>query len=437
MVSPSVQQTLFQAIDDRLLSYLNDWRSFYTSIYTSQEQKIQEAFLILLHRYGCTTHILDHDQHIIYAESTNDTPYTLLFSLQYTPESSQKRGWQLILPFFAHLVALQIYKTHFGQLPINIKWLLVMEETASHTTLERLISKQSPLLKADGCILYTTKHEISKEIGLPELTLGIKGHLSTAISIQTASTAIPIHYGSIAPNAAWQLIWALHSLKDAREDILLNGFYDDLMPIEDEAIEALRHLPDTSSMIAQTWGIEHLLLKLHGAQQHYAHFLTPTCSITHLSSDNDPQSIPATARAQLDFHLVPNQDPYDIFTKLQQHFLAHNTYPLHIQLLSATYPAYTSAKDPLVQHLQHSIESIYNQPPTIIPLSTELDTYDLFLRTQLTIPTIRVAMPEPPATNTKQEQSYLAQNIKQHVLFLADTKSYHPYASHASSPSSH
>jgi acetylornithine deacetylase/succinyl-diaminopimelate desuccinylase-like protein len=426
MVSPSVQQTLFQAIDDRLLSYLNDWRSFYTSIYTSQEQKIQEAFLILLHRYGCTTHILDHDQHIIYGESINDTPHTLLFSLEYTSAALQKRGWQLILPFFSHLVALQIYKTHFGSLPINIKWLLVMKETNSHATLEHLISKGNPLLKADSCILYTTKREISKGIDLPELTLGIKGHLATTISIQTAPAAIPIQYDSIAPNAAWQLIWTLHALKDVREDILIDGFYDDLMPIEDEAMEALRRLPDTSSMLAQAWGTEHLLLKLHGVQQHYAHFLTPTCSIMYLNSDNDPQSIPATAKAQLDFRLVPHQDPDDIFAKLQQHLQTQSTYPLQFQLLSATSPAYTSVKDPLVQRLQQSMESIYNHPPTIIPLGTELDTYDMFLRTQLTIPIIRVAMPEAPAANAEQEQNYLAQNIKQHILLLAGTKSYHP-----------
>jgi acetylornithine deacetylase/succinyl-diaminopimelate desuccinylase-like protein len=434
MVPSSVQQTLFQAIDDRLLSYLNDWRAFYTSIYTSQEQKIQEAFLILLHQYGWNTHILDHDQHIIYSESTNNAPYTLLLSLQYSPASSQLRDWQLLLPFFSHLVALQLYKTHFGPLPMNIKWLLIMEERSSNTTLERMISEQSSLLKADSCILYTTKHEISKEIGLPELTLGIKGHLSADIFIKTASEAIPIHYGSIAPNAVWQLIWALNSLKDAREDILVDGFYDAIRPVEDEAVEALRHLPDTASLLAQAWGTRQLLLELRGVQQHYAHFLTPTCSITQMSSNNNPEFIPSTAKAQLDFRLVPDQNPYEIFTKLQEHFLAQSIYPIQLQLLSASYPAYTSAKDPLIQHLLYSIQTIYKQPPTIIPLSTELNPHDMFLRTRLKLPTIRVAMPEPPDVNTPAEQAYLAQSIRLQALFLAHAQSYHPYAS---KPSSH
>ena len=431
---PSIQQTLFQAIDDRLLSYLNDWRTLYTSIYTSQEQKIQEAFLILLHQYGWNTHILDHDHHIIYGEAANDAPYTLLLSLQYKREFSQQGGWQLLLTFFSHLVALQIYKTRFGSVPMNIKWLLVMEETSSHITLERMVSEQSSLLKADSCILYTTKREISKGIGLPELTLGIKGHLSTDIAIQTATTAIPSDYGSIAPNAAWQLIWALHSLKDDREDILLDGFYDAILPVEDETVEALGQLPDTAAVWAQAWGVEHLLLNLQGVQQHYAQFLTPTCSITHISSDNAVETIPGMATAHLDFRLVPQQNPYEIFTQLQQHLQAQSTYPMQIQLRSASYPIYTSEKDALVQHLQHSMKAIYNQHPTMIPLSSELNPYDVFLRTRLAVPTIRVAMPEAPNIETLEEQMYLAQSIKLQALFLADASKYHPYAS---KPSSH
>jgi acetylornithine deacetylase/succinyl-diaminopimelate desuccinylase-like protein len=434
MAPSSVQQTLFQAIDASLLYDLNDWRSLYTSIYTSQKQKIQEAFLILLHQYGWNTHILDHDQHIIYSESAHNAPYTLLFSLQYAPASSRRRDWQILLPFFSHLVALQIYKNRFGPLPINIKWLLVMEEATPYTTLERMISEQSSLLKADSCILYTTKHEISKEIGLPELTLGIKGHLSTDISIKTASSAIPIRYGSIAPNAAWQLIWALHAVKDAREDILIDGFYDDIMSVEDEAIEALSHLPETASHLAQSWGSEHLLLELQGIQQYYAHFLTPSCSITQMSSDNDPECIPRMAKAQLDFRLIPHQNPYEIFTKLQQHLLTQSAYPLHLQLRSASYPAYTSAQDPLVQQLQHNIQTIYDQPPTIIPLSSGLNPYEIFLRTKLTLPIIRIAMPEPPDVHTNEEQKYLAQSIKLQALFLANAQNYHLKAS---KPSSH
>jgi acetylornithine deacetylase/succinyl-diaminopimelate desuccinylase-like protein len=309
-----------------------------------------------------------------------------------------------------------------------------MEEATPYTTLERMISEQSSLLKADSCILYTTKHEISKEIGLPELTLGIKGHLSTDISIKTASATIPIRYGSIAPNAAWQLIWALHAVKDAREDILIDGFYDDIMSVEDEAIEALSHLPETASQLAQSWGSKHLLLELQGIQQYYAHFLTPSCSITQMSSDNDPECIPRMAKAQLDFRLIPHQNPYEIFTKLQQHLLTQSTYPLHFQLRSASYPAYTSAQDPLVQQLQHNIQSIYDQPPTIIPLSSGLNPYEIFLRTKLTLPIIRIAMPEPPDVNTNEEQKYLAQSIKLQALFLANAQNYHLKAS---KPSSH
>ena len=36
--------------------------------------------------------------------------------------------------------------------------------------------------------------------------------------------------GTVVPNPAWRLVWALASLKDMEEDIHIEGFYDMVSP---------------------------------------------------------------------------------------------------------------------------------------------------------------------------------------------------------------
>lgn len=450
-IPPAVQHILFKNIADHLHIDLIQWRDMYTQLYTSPEQKIQEILLSFLRQSGFTTTMLQMEGNysdqktaienpIIYGEHANNATQTLLVYLKYTVKSPVESAMEtsigsvthtasdIALPMIALVAACHAYRLHVGSVPINIKMLIAAntQSPQAHRYLERLISKQRQRLQADNCIVYTTQRETNTNDTLPEIVLGLKGHLRTEISIQTAKHTLPLHYGSIAPNAAWQLTWTLANLKDAHEDITLDGFYETVRPSEDALIESLASFPDTAANLAESWGTEQLLLGLHGIQQHYVHFLTPTCSIISLHSDTQTTakhehqtSIPTTAQAQLDFHLVPDQDPYTIFTKLQSYLHTHSTYPLQARLLSASYPVYTSIKEPLVHYLQHAIHTVHQQPPQLIPFLSDPIAFSI-LQKQLAIPTIGLTMPEPPDTKAEQASTYLAQCIQQNALLIAN-----------------
>src|SRR6185437_12936517 len=125
--------------------------------------------------------------------------------------------------------------------------------------------------------------------------------------------------------ALWRLLWAINSVKSANEEILIEGFYDTIQPLADDLTEHLHDLPDNALSFAQHWGLPEPLLGLHGWQFHYAHLLTPTCTLSNITDNTQlPKSttdiyttIPTQATAQLEFLLVPQQDPYDIFDKLR------------------------------------------------------------------------------------------------------------------------
>lgn len=428
MAFSTAQQILCRAIDDRFPSYLNDWQNISHQCYTSPDTKIQELFFPLLHHNGFSVQYLDPDQQILYGEYMVQAPQTLLF---YMKDTTQASAQQVVFPLFSQMAALQAYIHSSGPPPVNIKWLISGQGQSISSSLTRILSEQPHLFQADGCILYTTKHEISKVIDQTELILGIKGHLAVEILLQVAEQAIPISYGTIAPNAAWQLLWLLASVKNGHEEVLLDGFYDSLLPAEDEVFEALSQLPDTSKDLATSWGASQLLLKLQGVQQHYAYFLTPSCSITLLESkpatkhteENDGTetpglNIPPQARARLDFCLLAGQDPDDIFIKLEQHLRHQTSYPLQCRVLTAQPPIYTSVTTPLVQQLRQILTDVYQQPPILLPHSAETDLYTPLVN-QLAAPTITMAPPLLSQLNTEQLYQQLSQNIKQNILLLA------------------
>jgi acetylornithine deacetylase/succinyl-diaminopimelate desuccinylase-like protein len=198
----------------------------------------------------------------------------------------------------------------------------------------------------------------------------------------------------------------LSSLKDEREDIHIEGFYDQLVVPEDELLVSLPTLPETATAAKD---IDQLIAGLHGTQQHYAYFLTPTCSITMLQSPyttsmiSEPPAqaiLPTEAKAQLDFRLVPAQDPYDIFNKLQRHLQQHGHKQIQTRLLTACAPAAPSVNEPLLAIARQAFQTTYNADPVIFPLGALIPSF-IPLRQHLALPTIAITPPyshpyEPP-----------------------------------------
>jgi acetylornithine deacetylase/succinyl-diaminopimelate desuccinylase-like protein len=140
-----------------------------------------------------------------------------------------------------------------------------------------------------------------------------------------------------------------------------------------------------------------------GKQMHYAHVLTPTCTINRLTSGEDAtapenHSIPATARAIVDFHLVPGQEPVDIFDKLKRHLCTRGFADIHVTLRDAGLPAYTPAHHSFVQQVVQSAERVYGQAPLILPVLPEHVPIQA-LTQNLSTPTI--ILPLYPPRNTK------------------------------------
>ena len=362
------------------------WKSLSAILHKRDEAALYQYVYTFLQRQGLTTSLLGSHPKFLYAEVRHETKPTLLCYLNYDPAAPASPQAQAIT---TNLLALIIYQTLFAaqteNAPITLKWLLSQKNFSHTVAFHYSIEQQPTLFQTDACLWYEPLlTEESMLLGNSDnlvLATGTKGYLSVELQVRTAHTPLYSHYGTIAPNAAWRLLWALNSLKDQHEEILIKGFYDTITPLEDEALQQLANLPDTASAQAEHWGMPELHMGLQGKQMYYTHFLTPTCTINRLTSSDaastavpitpSQHSIPATAGAIVDFYLVPGQDPADIFDKLTRHLHTRGFADIQVTLRYAGSPAYTPIHNPFTQCVIHSAEQVYEQSPLVLPVLPE------------------------------------------------------------------
>ncbi len=368
-----LQKHFLAYLDKHGSSFVEEWRHSISQIERAIRQggelEISESISALLRQQGLATQLLSNNATYVYGELSTEASHTLLLCSQNDIQFSTRAQWGM---FVARLIALATYQKTIGTLPVNIKWLVGIGGQKDNFALKRFVEKYRTLLQADGCLYDLTG---STPFSSPLLATGAKGLLSVTLEVQTASVQKDSIHGAILPNAAWRLTWALSSLKDAREEVLIDGFYDTLNPAGDEEIELLHSMPDNKQALAQHLGVENFLLQLQGFQLRYTQLLMPSCTITGMSTSENAQeaqhTIPSYARANVDFHLVPSQQPDDIFAKLRHHLNTQGFQDVQARILSATSPVQTPANDPFVQTVRRATLTAYGDKLPIIPLIPE------------------------------------------------------------------
>jgi acetylornithine deacetylase/succinyl-diaminopimelate desuccinylase-like protein len=271
----------------------------------------------------------------------------------------------------ARLAAIDAVRHALGGLPCGIKLLVEGEEESGSPNLEPFIRANKEQLAADACIWESGGVDVQ---GAPMQVLGMRGICYVELSVETASQdAHSGLAGSVLPNAAWRLAWALNTLKDRDERILIAGFYDNVRPPTGYDLELLGRLADSRPSLQQTYGVQAFL----GSPESVAGFhrqavFQPTCTICGLTAGAQGKAnktiVPARASAKVDFRLVPDQIPADILDKLRAHLDAQGFADVRIAYRGSTRPARTDPQHPFVRLAAETAEEVYGRPPAIMPL---------------------------------------------------------------------
>ncbi|MFM2309077.1 MAG: hypothetical protein RLY87_1198 [Chloroflexota bacterium] len=271
----------------------------------------------------------------------------------------------------SRIAAIAAVKHVMGELPVGIKFLIEGEEEIASPNLAPFIHANVDRLKADACVWEFGTHNAD---GVPISYLGLRGICYLELSVETAK--IDTHSGiagSILPNAAWRLVWALNTLKNQDERIQLPNFYESVIAPTARDMELLAALPDSDEEMQELFGNTMFLKNASGVELRRREIFEPTCTICGITSGyqgaGQKTVLPARASAKVDFRLVPDQKPEDVVKQLRAHFDALGFQDIQITVVGAGRPARTAPDHPLVQSLVDSAKEVYGREPLIWPMS--------------------------------------------------------------------
>lgn len=329
---------------------------------------------------------------VVYGEGAGRSDRTLIFYLHYDVQPPEPLDLWKSPPFrltrrgnkfyargvsddkghiVARLAALAAVRSALGELPCNVKFFIEGEEEIGSPNTPAFIEENRERLAADACIWEFGG--VNGE-GRPEQSLGMRGICYVELSVQTAGSDTHSGLGgSVFPNAAWRLVWALNTLKDEDERILLPGFYDKVVPPTSRDLAMLKQLPDESAMWQKMYGLEGFVGGVEGGLPWKVQAVfQPTCTICGLESGyQGPGSktvLPARATAKVDFRLVPDQTPEEVLVALRKRLDETGFEDVAIKLLGGLRPARVDPDDPFVHLTLRTAEDVYGQSMVVAPM---------------------------------------------------------------------
>lgn len=357
-------------------------------------------------------------QPVVYAYRAGVSPRTLLFYNHYDVQPAEPLELWSSPPFepalrdgklygrgvcdnkgniAARLAAIRAWLRACGEVPCSLKFCIEGDEEIGSPYMEEFVEEHRELLAADACLWEGSG--VTWE-GIPQLVLGGKGLLYVELECETISRDAHSSYGTVLPNAAWRLVWALASIKGPDERIRIEGFYDAVRPPTAEERAAVEAMPSEEQETLRSYGLSEALTGVRGVEYRLRHLLQPAASINGLSSGyqgEGPKTVlPARARAKMDFRLVPDQDPHEVLEKLRRHLDRQGFGDVRMRLLSAERPARTPIDHPMVQVARSALQEVYGSEPVIVP--TMAGTGPLYpLIATLGIPTVEFGIGYPDA----------------------------------------
>jgi acetylornithine deacetylase/succinyl-diaminopimelate desuccinylase-like protein len=221
----------------------------------------------------------------------------------YARSASDDKG--SIVALLAALDALRAQRIPLG---VNLKVIFEGEEEAGSTNLERTLQLHKNLLGGD---LLAMADGPVHQSGRPLVFFGNRGDIGLDITVYGPVRALHSgHYGNWAPNPAMELSRLLASMRDENGRVLIEGYYDDVVPLSPIEKEALSKMPDNDAELESKLGIA----KPEGGGKKLVELIhEPSLNVRGLRSayvgDAAQNVVPEKAEASIDARLVKGEDP--------------------------------------------------------------------------------------------------------------------------------
>jgi acetylornithine deacetylase/succinyl-diaminopimelate desuccinylase-like protein len=225
---------------------------------------------------------------------------------------------------FIPILAVEALLKTEGALPINVKFFLEGQEETGSPQLPTLIASQKDLLACD-LVLSADGGQYAED--QPALLVAFKGLAGIQIDARGARTDLHSgFYGGAVPNPLHALVSMLASMRSLEGKILVDGFYDAVVPLSAEDRAAIAAVPFDERDFREAIGVDALLAEPgYTPQEHLAG--RPTLEVNGIWGGFQGEGIktvlPNEAHAKITCRLVPDQEPAAIVELLARHVERH------------------------------------------------------------------------------------------------------------------
>ena len=225
----------------------------------------------------------------------------------------------------AHILGIQETLEGSGDLPVNLHLIIEGEEEIGSGNLPGFLKENREALKCDVAVVSDTGM-IAR--GVPTLSYGLRG--VTALELKVTGAKMDLHsgvFGGAVANPVTALAKLLATLHNDDGHVAIDGFYDEVKPLEEWEREAWRKLPiDGDKEILKETGAPELFGE-KGFSTLERLWARPTAEINGIGGGYQGQGtktvIASHAMAKLTFRLVPNQDGDTILKQARKHLEKH------------------------------------------------------------------------------------------------------------------
>jgi acetylornithine deacetylase/succinyl-diaminopimelate desuccinylase-like protein len=235
---------------------------------------------------------------------------------------------------FVHMLGAEKTIKEEGELPLNVIFLIEGEEEIGSPNLVPFLNEHKESLACDIIAVSDTGMVAP---GVPTLGYGLRG--ITCLEVTVKGPSGDLHsgvYGGCVANPASAASRMVASLHHDDGKIAVEGFYDDVIPLEDWEREMWSKVPGAA---------DEDFLKTTGSPEPFGEpgysmaerlWARPTIEVNGFGSgyqgEGSKTVLPAKAIFKLSCRLVPGQDPAKVQQQVEDHLRAHSPKGVNVEI---------------------------------------------------------------------------------------------------------